>query len=117
MQSKIKEHIVNDPNSEDLSLAEQVFHALQIHSTGFHPGFFTHSDLSALALTSKTLKLVVSPELNMRAAEKLLTHVVLGEQTEAEAMIKANPNLLLIQSIAIDYSGRTIIATPFQAAL
>ncbi len=32
-------------------------------------------------------------------------------------MIQANPKLLLVKSQTKDYSGRTIIATPFQAAL
>ena len=32
-------------------------------------------------------------------------------------MIDANPNLLLIQTEAKDYSGRTIRGTAFQAAL
>jgi hypothetical protein len=40
-----------------------------------------------------------------------------GEEEESEAIIKACPELLYYGAEVIDYSGRTIIATAFQAAL
>jgi hypothetical protein len=46
----------------------------------------------------------------------LVEHVVRGEQKEAEEMIIANPELLLMRARVKDYSGRTIEATPLQAA-
>jgi len=106
-----------EQNTYNLSQAESVFEILKIFEDGFKPGFFTNQDLYNLSQTSKTMHKVVSGELNQRAAQKLLTHVVLGEQDKAEAMIKANNKLLYIKTSAKDYSGRTIIATPFQAAI
>lgn len=51
------------------------------------------------------------------APQKLLRHVVKGEEAEALKMIAENPRLLLIESEVQDYSGRTIKGTAFQAAL
>ncbi|WP_131784058.1 hypothetical protein [Legionella gresilensis] len=68
-------------------------------------------------MTSKAINFVAVPELEKRAAQKLLTHVVLGEFDKAEIMIKTKPQLLLIKSTAIDFSGRTILGTAFQAAI
>ena len=48
---------------------------------------------------------------------KLATHVVRGEQAEAEAMIKEDPKLLLEKCQVVDYSGRTLEGTPLQLAL
>mgnify|MGYP006921733590 CR=1 FL=1 len=103
--------------SEELSVVEQVFTQLQIFSEGFKASFFTNQDVANLRLTSKTLDSVIYSELNQRAAQKLLTHVVKGEQDKAQAMIEKKPELLLIRTQAVDYSGRTIIGTAFQAAL
>ncbi|HAU1150629.1 TPA: hypothetical protein JBI12_01530 [Legionella pneumophila] len=113
----IEEHNSRDDVTDELSLAEQVFTRLQIYSEGFKPSFFINKDLANLSLTSKTLNGVVCSELNQRAAQKLLTHVVKGEQDKAQALIEKNPGLLLIKSKAVDYSGRTIVGTAFQAAI
>jgi hypothetical protein len=52
------------------------------------------------------------------AVGKLLTHVARGEQDQAEAMLKENPNLLLHQGNVTDYSGRKFYnITAFQYAL
>lgn len=108
----------NKSNQEDLSLAEQVFDRLKIYSEGFKPSFFSNSDLAHLRLSSKTLNSVVEfDELNRRLAQKLLNYVVRGEQDKAQALIARKPELLLIRIEAIDYSGRTIIGTAFQAAI
>ncbi len=112
-----EEHRSSDDVTDELSLAEQVFTKLQIYSEGFKPSFFTNKDLANLSLTSKTLGSVVFSELNQREAQKLVTHVVQGEQDKAQAMIEKNPELLLIRSEAKDYSGRTIIGAAFPAAL
>ncbi|HAU0673210.1 TPA: hypothetical protein JBG80_12150 [Legionella pneumophila] len=113
----IEGHSSREDVADELSLLEQVFSKLQIYSEGFKPSFFTNKDIANLRLTSKTLNGVVFSELNPRAAQKLLTHVVKGEQAKAQAMIEKNPGLLLIKAKAIDYSGRTIIGTAFQGAL
>jgi len=76
--------------------------------------FFSNQGLAALANTCGDMHAELASTLTQR---KLVQHVVHGEQNEAEVMIKANPRLLLIQTHAIDYSGRRIIGTPFQAAL
>lgn len=57
------------------------------------------------------------PELNQPATDKLLTHVIRGEQAKAEKMIKNNPHLLLETGIVVDYSGRKIEGTALQLAL
>ncbi len=101
----------------ELTLAEEVFTQLQIHSEGIKPSFFTNKDLANLSLTSKPLSSVAFYELHQRVAQILLTHVVKGEQNKAESLIGKNPGLLLIKSRTEDYSGRTIIGTAFQAAL
>lgn len=103
---------------EKLSLAEEAFKTLQIHSTGFKSAFFTNNDLRALSLTSRTIGTVASAELRQRKlAHALLTYVVLGEQEQAKALIEEKPELLFCYSQTVDYSGRTIIGTAFQAAI
>ena len=72
------------------------------------------SDLARLSQTSQTMFKTCEP---MLKAKKLLKHVVLGEQSEAEQMIRKNPGLLFIRAETIDFSGRMIQATAFQAAL
>ncbi len=57
------------------------------------------------------------PEFNGQTVSQLLLHVIHGEQDEAEAMISANPDLLLEEGEVIDYSGRTIKRTAFQMAV
>lgn len=108
------------PSEIGSSALETVFDHAPLLEGGFNPAFFSNKDLATLSQTSKAMKKLVSEELDKRIAKiakKLLTHVVLGEQDKAEAMIKANPKLLSIKTSAIDYSGRTIIATAFQAAI
>jgi len=105
------------PSEIGSSALETVFGHAPLLEGGFNPAFFSNKDLAKLSQTSKAMNKVVSGELNQHAAQKLLTHVVLGQQDKAEAMIKANPKLLSIKTSAIDYSGRTIIATAFQAAI
>lgn len=91
-----------------------------VATTGISPvtaSFLTDGGLFNLLITTKTQGLFAKSSLDQRAAQKLLGHVVLGEEAKARDMIAANPGLLLITSKAVDYSGRTVIATPFQAAL
>lgn len=104
-------------SDDQLSLAEEVFFHLPIHSEGFKPHFFRNQDLGNLSLTSKIFKGAVSRELNKRAARALSTYVVLGNQDKAQAMIENNPQLILIKSKAVDYIGRIIEGSPFQAAI
>ena len=76
-------------------------------------GFFNSASLAALSRTN----LALCKAFSSKATERLLQHVVYGEEDEAMEMLKANPELLLIKSNVQDYSGRTIVATPFQAAI
>lgn len=86
-------------------------------------GFFVNNNkaLSNFSKTNKTINQGLNgPQgpLKQRAAAKLLSHVVKGEQSQALAMIETRPRLLLITSEARDYSdGRTIQQTAFEAAL
>ncbi|HDV5710598.1 TPA: hypothetical protein RJD49_002309 [Legionella pneumophila] len=119
-ENEVKNDSIMDYSNEvtnELSLAERVFDGLHIYSR-FKPSYFTTRDLSNLSLTSKMLYSLASPELKIhRAAQQLLTYVVLGEQVKAKAMIEKNPELLLMKAKAKDYSGRTIAGTAFQAAI
>lgn len=76
--------------------------------------FFNDKELHGLFGTSKQFNAAATEELYRRS---LLKHIVLGEQKEAEALIKSHPKWLLSKSQAQDYSGKRIIATPFQAAI
>jgi hypothetical protein len=76
--------------------------------------FFGSTSKALLAQTCKTQYDFFKPKLDI---ECLLQHVVRGEQEEAEQIIAADPTLLYYRFNTTDYSGRNIIATPFQAAL
>jgi hypothetical protein len=80
----------------------------------FAKSFLSTQDKARLSSSCSSLYGFFKEELT---AEKLLRHVVRGEQDQAQAMIAANPSLLLVRIKTNDYSGRTIKATPFQAAL
>ena len=99
------------------SMSEQRLSGPYFFSKGLEPGFFMAEELLNLSLTSKVLRGAAHRDMEHLAAQKLVTHVVLGEQDKAHALLHANPKLLLIKSEAKDYSGRTIRATPFQAAI
>ncbi len=114
---KNEESVSIDEITNELSLAEEVFTRLSVYSEGFKPRFFTNKDLVNLSITSKSMRSAVFCESNKRETQKLLTHVVRGEQDEAQVMITEKPYLLLIRTEATDYSGRTIIGTAFQAAI
>jgi hypothetical protein len=115
MQTKRMNYGPNESLSEKVMVIPGLF-----SEKGMSSSFFTNDDWYKLSLTSKSLWVISSPELEERLkpiAQKLLSHVVLGQEAVARAMIEKNPKLLLIKSEAKDYQGRTIIATPFQAAL
>jgi hypothetical protein len=87
---------------------------------GFNSKLISYRELVNLSLASRTLfaGLKEAREARLKQdAHELLQHVVLGHKSEAKAMISENPNLLLIPSTALDYSGRTIIGTAFRAAI
>lgn len=79
--------------------------------------FLGTAEVVNLSQVSKVVRNTTAADRTLRAAQRMLQHVVLGEQTKACTMMKLNPGLLLIKSKALDYSGRMIIATPFQAAV
>ena len=72
---------------------------------------------SRLSKCSRFFHSFIKEDLEGLGAAKLLDFVIRGEQEKAKEMLKANPSLLLKPSQAEDYSGRTIIAKPFQAAI
>lgn len=98
-----------------LPLAEKLLYVLSHVDGGNSLQFFATPTLSTLARTSTAMWEIFIDELSTR--EKLLTFVILGKQSEAEALIKKKPNLLLSEAKATDYSGTTFITTPFRAAL
>lgn len=59
------------------------------------------------------LKEICTPALS----KHLLSLIAQGNQTEAEEMVRVNPELLFMTSETKDYSGRTIEASPYQCAL
>jgi hypothetical protein len=81
------------------------------------PGFLHDSDIFALSSVSKTTQALFQPNQLQMLANKLLLQVIRGKQEKAEVILKIRPALLLVKGTATDYSGRTIIATAFQAAL
>ncbi|MGC1182060.1 hypothetical protein [Legionella sp.] len=109
---------VDELLSLEPSYAEKVFAILGIDFFTNQVGIdlFTNQDLNNLSKTCRTMNSVALPELNKRAAKQLLNHVLLGQQKEAEAMIKMNPKLQLMKSIATDYSGRTFNCTAYEYA-
>ncbi len=74
-------------------------------------------DKACLAKTCRQFNTLFKPELKQLAIDKLLTHVIGGEQAEAEKIIRSNPRLLLESDIVEDYSGRKIEGTALQMAL
>lgn len=108
-------HTMEEHSSSDEFLSNEDILALGLNDDGGERlRFFDSQSLDSLSKSSFYWNESLNNEL---LARKLLTHVVLGEQDHAHAMIEANPALLLIRTKVVDYSGRTIIATPFQAAL
>jgi hypothetical protein len=76
--------------------------------------YLTDDDVYSLSKTSHAM----DAEYKAPLLEKLLSHVVKGEEKKALQMIDAHPTLLLHASKANDYSGRLYKNyTPFQAAL
>jgi hypothetical protein len=100
---------------------KNAFHSLVTFGGGFGKWFakkhLDTNDKVNLSKSCPSLYGFYKEELTKKATEKLVQHVVRGEQEQAEKMIAANPALLLVRSKAKDYSGRTIHGTAFQAAL
>ncbi|WP_193392714.1 hypothetical protein, partial [Legionella santicrucis] len=63
-------------------------------------------------------EILASPQIKRMQVPKFLLHVARGEQDEAEALLKANPDAhFLLQSESFtDYSGRTFHCTAFEYA-
>jgi len=93
------------------------FENMPVELTNHMASFLPIKDAANLSRTASTMLWLKEEYVDTIAVQKLLTHVVRGEEEQALKMIKANPRLLLIPSEAIDYSGRTIKGTAFQAAL
>ncbi len=75
-----------------------------------YSGFFDTTSIAYLLETNQIVNRMIKMPMLMLA-------IVRGEQEAAEKIIAAHPKLLLKKGHAVDHSGRTIIATPFQAAL
>ncbi len=116
-KKKLRVEIEENSSISDVfsSIEEEALYQISLVDEGQHLRFFKNS-LFSLSRTSMYLRAAVSLEIKARAV-KLVQHVVLGEQDEAEALIQECPELLLYKAEVVDYSGRKIIATPFQAAI
>ncbi len=64
-------------------------------------------ELSAIARASKSNCQLFKPLLIVRVVEKLLQHVVRGNQNAAKDMLLRQPDLLIKKGLVTDYSGRT----------
>ncbi len=87
---------------------------------GIIAGFIDIRSLAQLTITSKQTNRATQAELIRRRTEHaLLDHVVKGEEKKAQAILDANPELILTHTAkTIDYSGKSIEGlTAFQAAL
>ncbi|MDF1796831.1 MAG: hypothetical protein P1U63_09870 [Coxiellaceae bacterium] len=87
---------------------------------GITAGFIDMRSLAQLTITSKQFNRATQAELIRRRTEHaLLDHIVKGEEKKAQAMLNANPELILAHTAkTIDYSGKSIEGlTAFQAAL
>ncbi len=80
-------------------------------------GLFSPAELASMSRVRKPWCTHAKTPLEKEAINRLISHVVKGEQEKAATMIAANPKLLLMKGEAVDYSGRIIQATPFQATL
>jgi hypothetical protein len=108
----------NRVNEQPLSPLEKALPIPYFFSQkGSSSSLLNNDELSKLSRISTAGYRATKQVLQQRGAQKLLTHVVLGEEAKAQEMLEASPSLLLIPSRAVDYSGRTIIAKPFQAAI
>jgi hypothetical protein len=80
--------------------------------------YLTLKELSQLAQTCRGTKTLFAESTVNAKVAALLQHVALGEQEEAERILKADPTLLLRTGEVTDYSGRTFKhITAFQYAL
>ncbi len=118
------ENTVGNNNPEILTLQEMIFRKLGFNEQNTPKNFNGQPYPALWAVATDTLLPSggfpsTTPWGVFRTAltERLLTFVVQGKQDEAEAMISANPNLLLKEGEVIDYSGRTIEGSAFQMAL
>jgi len=73
---------------------------------------------STSTATTTSVAIPVMPMISQHEIDQLLLHVARGEQDQAEAMARANPNLLLGKGNVTDYSERMFTnITAFQYAL
>lgn len=68
-------------------------------------------DLKTQAVLTQTCKRIhpfFQPALTELRLKQLLQHIAYGQEDEAKKIIASNPNLLMMQGTATDYSGNTI---------
>ena len=74
-------------------------------------------DKANISATSKNFHRFFDGELTKASAQEILTQIINRNFDTVKKMLESNPRLLTIRETVIDHSGRTITATPFQAAL
>ena len=76
-------------------------------------GYLSTQDVANLSLASKDEKALLAPELRQRRelrqeyVEPFLVHITLGEQAQAEVLLRADPYLMCLRASVTDKSGRT----------
>lgn len=81
------------------------------------PAYLDIKSLASVLVTCRRARTLFSESLSKRVLQKLLQHVVHGEENQARAIIKNQPKLLLKADTVIDPAGRTLLhVTPITAA-
>jgi len=95
----------------------RVLECFKEKGTTHRMGFFSDKDLYQLSRVSKPYYQLVESELKKRAMNKIITHIVCGEEDAAKRMLENAPDRLLRKGLGVVPHGRKIVATPLQAAL
>jgi hypothetical protein len=115
----MEEKFEKEVNDEDVaSTGDNSLSALPAELISHIASFLNIKEKVKLARTCKANHIFFKPDLNKAVANLLIKHALRGEEDKALAMIKANPELLLVYGSAKDYSGRSYEkVTALQAAL
>lgn len=103
-RKEVNDYIVNHPGSDGMKILTADILKFSIGRNGN----LDLQDVSHLAQSCKQLHGIFKPDIAQRGIEKLLLHVVHGEQDAAMQLIQKNPGLLLLRGSVTDYSGRKL---------
>ena len=106
----LEARLANQPHSIDIT-------AFFKDGISAHLDYVTASRLARTCRAGKFVTLNPDSEIFKKSASRLLELVMKGEQIDAEAMIKTNPQLLDVASQATDDSGRAVLTKPLKYAV